>query len=164
VTLPGCELTAEERLRQVTERLRAQAAALPAGAAIETEATPVPAAPADRPPEAEPVRVEAPPPHWQEAAEDRSAEVRRPARTRLALEMGEVRARSTACERLRELLGDGDWHSALELADIGGLRFGGRLFELRRGQDGGPPLDVEAQPREHAGRLVWWYRVPRRDS
>lgn len=73
-------LTAEERLRRTTARLRAEAAALPTSEAIEAGSTSEPAEPNDRPAEPEHVREEVPPAHWQEAAEDRSAEVRRPPR------------------------------------------------------------------------------------
>jgi hypothetical protein len=84
----------------------------------------------------------------------------------LQLEMGDLAARGNACSRLRRLLADGKWHSALELVEVGGLRYGGRLHEIRRGLDGAPALDVEAEAREHRGRQVWWYRAapaPTRD-
>lgn len=51
------------------------------------------------------------------------------------------------------------WHSALELVEVGGLRYGGRLHEIRRGQDGAPALEVEAEARPQNGRTVWWYRA-----
>jgi hypothetical protein len=109
--------------------------------------------------------------HWSELAERESeaeeatAAAREPARSvgsgrsRLSLEMGEVSARETACARLRKLLADGAWHSALELQEVAGFRYGGRLFELRRGDDGGPALDVEAEARAGGARQLWWYRV-----
>lgn len=146
-------MTPEERLREVAARLRERARSLPAGAAIEPDPVSDPSGPADRAPAAKP-EPSAPPPHWQQEAEERSQE----ARARLSLEMGDVAARETACARLRALLADGAWHSALELVEAGGLRYGGRLHEIRRGQDGGPPLTVAAEPREHAGRQVWHYR------
>jgi len=74
---------------------------------------------------------------------------------------GEITARRTACTRLRKLLADGRWHSALELVEVGGLRYGGRLHEIRRGQDGAPALDVECEAREQGGRQVWFYRAAR---
>ncbi len=104
--------------------------------------------------------------HWQEEAEERSQVAREAALVepaplaRLQLEAGEIVARDTACARLRALLADGAWHSALELVEAGGLRFGGRLHEIRRGLDGAPALDVEAEPRELHRRSVWHYRAP----
>jgi hypothetical protein len=49
------------------------------------------------------------------------------------------------CERLRGLLADGKWHLAAELRDVAGWRYGARLYEVRRGEDGGPPLTVEVR-------------------
>jgi hypothetical protein len=147
-----------ERIRAITARAAQEAR----GAAIAAGPPPDPALLADRSGEAKPERG-APPLHWQEEAEERALEVRQVAApTRLQLEAGDVAARETACARLRTLLADGRWHSALELVEAGGLRYGGRLHEIRRGEDGGRPLDVEAEPREHAGRQVWHYRTPRR--
>jgi hypothetical protein len=100
-----------------------------------------------------------PPRHWQEEAEERREE-----RAGLELDMGDLAARGTACARLRALLADGAWHSALELVEVGGLRYGGRLHELRRGADGEPALDVDAEARPHRGRQVWWYRVAPREA
>jgi hypothetical protein len=80
-------------------------------------------------------------------------------RTPLQLEAGELAERENACARLRKLLADGRWHDAPELADVGGLRYGGRLYEIRHGQDGAPALDVEAEPHAHGGRQVWRYRI-----
>lgn len=102
------------------------------------------------PGEPEPLPTAEPLVHWQERVEDRAA---------LSLEAGDLAARETACARLRTLLGDRAWHSALELVDVAGLRYGGRLFELRRGLDGGPALDVEGEARAHGNRTVWWYRI-----
>lgn len=147
-------MTPEElRLRELTERIRERARSLPAREAIGADPTPDRSVPADRAPAAKPGRGE-PPAYWQEEAEERSQEARVP----LQLEAGDLAARETACARLRALLADGAWHSALELVEAGGLRYGGRLHEIRRGLDGGPPLDVAAEPREHAGRQVWHYR------
>jgi hypothetical protein len=98
--------------------------------------------------------------HWAEAADgDEGLDRNESGPSRLELEAGEVRARANACARLRALLADGRWHEAPELVEVGGLRFGGRLFEIRRGLDGAPSLDVEAEPRPRAGRVVWAYRV-----
>jgi hypothetical protein len=130
-----------ERIREIAERARKAAEA-----AAEREPAPAPAEP--------------PPRHWQEAAEDRGDDEP----SRLELEAGDVAARDTACARLRALLADGGWHSALELVDVGGLRYGGRLHEIRRGLDGAPALDVEGEAREHRGRSVWWYRAARARS
>jgi hypothetical protein len=77
----------------------------------------------------------------------------------LALTFGDLAAIGTACAKLRAFLADGAWHSALELVQVGGLRFGGRLHEIRRGLDGQPALDVETEARSHNGRRVWWYRL-----
>ncbi len=46
---------------------------------------------------------------------------------------------------LRLLLDDGRWHTAEELRRLVGWRYGARLHELRRGEDGGPPLTVEVR-------------------
>ncbi|MFY3742451.1 hypothetical protein ACOQFB_00965 [Anaeromyxobacter sp. Red801] len=156
--MAGGELTWEEKLALAISRCRAAAAALPAGEAIGPEAAPEHGGRADRPAAAVPVREEGPPQHWQELAEERSLEVRQPPRSRLQVELGDLVARDGACARLRALLADGAWHSALELVEAGGLRFGARLFELRRGQDGGPPLDVEGEARDAGGRSRWFYR------
>jgi hypothetical protein len=100
-----------------------------------------------------------PPRHWQEEAEDRREE-----RAAIELDMGNLAARGTACARLRALLADGAWHSALELVQVGGLRYGGRLYEIRRGDDGSPPLDVETAARCQGRRQLWFYRVARRSE
>ena len=94
------------------------------------------------------------PKHWQETAEERDevefGEELGPDKVSLpsfrstpavslspvSLEMGEVVARAAASFRLRKLLADGAWHSALELAEVGGLRFGGRLFDPARARRG----------------------------
>jgi hypothetical protein len=49
------------------------------------------------------------------------------------------------CDRLRQLLGDGRWHMAEELREVAGWRYGARLYEVRRGDDKGPPLTVEVR-------------------
>jgi hypothetical protein len=54
-------------------------------------------------------------------------------------------AAPTRCERLRALLASGQWRSHAEMTAAGGARFGARLLELRRGQDGGTPLEVESR-------------------
>ncbi len=101
-------------------------------------------------------RAPPPPPplaHWSEV--DRGEDEP----TRLELEAGDATSRENRCVKLRRLLADGEWHSALELHDTAGMRFGGRLHELRRGLDGLPALDVIGEARAHAGRTVWWYRL-----
>jgi hypothetical protein len=45
----------------------------------------------------------------------------------------------------RRLLGDGRWHSADELRQVAGWRYGARLYELRRGEDGRPPLVIDVR-------------------
>jgi hypothetical protein len=70
-----------------------------------------------------------------------------------------IAARRGACARLRRVLADGAWHSALELLEVGGLRYGGRLHEIRRGDDGGQPLAVEGEPRSGERGRLWFYRV-----
>lgn len=153
-------VTPEERLRGVTARLRAQAAALPSG---EENATPPaldPSAPADRLPAPASVREAAPCALAGGGGGACTGTAPAP-RTRLQLEAAEVTARATACSRLRELLADGAWHSALELVEAGGLRYGGRLHEIRRGLDGALPLDVEGEARELNRRALWFYRLAR---
>lgn len=147
-------LTAEERVREVAERLRERARQLPACEAIDPDPSPTPAPTRDRPTGTK-LEREAPAPHWQEVAEERSQE----ARARLSLEMGEVAARETACQRLRVLLATGRWYSALELVEAGGLRYGARLLEIRRGLDGGPLLDIEGERRPHGRRFLWCFRA-----
>lgn len=49
------------------------------------------------------------------------------------------------CARLRELLQDGAWKRHAQMRLAGGDRFGARLQSIRRGQDGGPPWDVEVR-------------------
>ncbi len=158
-----------ERIRRIAAEgmRRAQAAVAPAGTAHADEPAPTLTATGDRPAEAEPERSAAPPRHWSEV--DEGDDLRKPenagnlraapGRTTLSLEAGELAARENACVRLRKKLADGRWHSALELVEVAGLRFGGRLFEIRRGLDGGPALDVEAEARERGARQVWFYRL-----
>ncbi len=96
--------------------------------------------------------------HWSEPGEERDrGEDVEP--SSLQREAGDVTARENARARLRKLLADGRWHSALELVDVGGLRYGGRLHEIRRGLDGAPALDVESEARPLGGRNVWYYRA-----
>lgn len=68
------------------------------------------------------------------------------------LEYGEHNAKKgwkasapTRCQRLRALLASGEWRSHAEMTQAGGARFGARLLELRRGSDGGTPLEVESR-------------------
>jgi hypothetical protein len=111
------------------------------------------AAPADAEP---PAAGAHPAPHWSEADRDPEAPAAAGRAAGLSLR-GEITARRTACSALRKLLAGGGWHSALELVEVGGLRYGGRLYEIRRGLDGGPPLDVEGEAREQGRR--WFYRI-----
>lgn len=46
-------------------------------------------------------------------------------------------------KKLRALLADGAWHHMQELQDVAGWRYGARLWEIKRGEDGGPQLDIE---------------------
>lgn len=88
-----------------------------------------------------------PPKHWQEQAENHGEDEP----TRLELEAGDVAARSTACARLRALLADGRWHSALELVDHGGLRYGGRLYEIDTGSMASRPSTSRPRPASTGG-------------
>lgn len=55
-------------------------------------------------------------------------------------------SRPTKAARLRELLESSRcWHSNRELAEVGGIRFGARLEELRSGWDGYRPLAIEVR-------------------
>ena len=141
---------------EVLDRIRAiasRAAQRPRERRARPTRTRGPSPSSDRAEDAKPER-EAPPLHWQEEAEERALAARHVAvgRRRLEIEAGDVAARETACARLRAVLGDSAWHSALELVEAGGLRYGGRLHEIRRGLDGAPALEVEAEPRELPGR------------
>ncbi len=69
----------------------------------------------------------------------------------------EARHRNRQTEALRRVLDDGRWHSNVELAASVGQRFGARLMEIRRGEDGGPPLDV-VKERVNGEGSVWRYR------
>ncbi|MBK9497096.1 MAG: hypothetical protein IPO08_21795 [Xanthomonadales bacterium] len=55
------------------------------------------------------------------------------------------------CDRLRALLADRAWHTMDELREVAGWRYGARLHELRRGLDGGRPVEVDVR---HTGGLV----------
>jgi hypothetical protein len=55
------------------------------------------------------------------------------------------RRRPKVLAALRELLGDHEWHSMAELEAVAGRRYGARLFELRRGEDGRPPSVIEVR-------------------
>ena len=63
----------------------------------------------------------------------------------------------TKCAALRRLLSDMEWHSADELRRAAGWRFSARLMELRTGEDGDVPLEVEK--RCVGGDVVWEYRL-----
>jgi hypothetical protein len=138
------EITAAlERLRRLTVAAAAQAAA--AGASP----PPVPA----------PHQSDSDPAH-REGNEEPPPIATEPPRADLRSSLAcDIEARRGACARLRRVLADGAWHSALELLEVGGLRYGGRLHEIRHGDDGGPPLDVEGEPRSGERGRVWFYRV-----
>jgi hypothetical protein len=55
------------------------------------------------------------------------------------------RRRPKALAALRELFSDGEWHGGEELRQVDGWRYGARLFELRRGEDGRPPLTIDVR-------------------
>lgn len=150
------EAEALQRIREIAERAAREAASPRPDVGRETsDPAPTPSPAADRPAPPKPERL--PPRHWSDT--ERDQELAAGAPLRLQLEAGDLAARETACARLRKLLADGQWHSALELVDVAGLRYGGRLHELRRGLDGGPPLDVESQARQQGRRQVWAYRA-----
>lgn len=58
-------------------------------------------------------------------------------------------------QALRQLLADGRWHDMRAMQEAGGFRYGGRLLEIRRGEDGLPALEVEARGKANA----WEYRA-----
>ena len=62
----------------------------------------------------------------------------------------------TKCAALRRLLADGCWYAADELRRAAGWRFSARLMELRTGEDGDVPLEVEK--RCVGGDVAWEYR------
>lgn len=53
------------------------------------------------------------------------------------------------------ILSDGRWHSALELIEVGGIRAGARVHELRRGEDGGPCRRILCTVRDSVSRYRW---------
>lgn len=55
------------------------------------------------------------------------------------------RKKSAALAALRDLFADGEWHGGDELRQVAGWRYGARLFELRRGEDGRPPLVIDVR-------------------
>lgn len=58
---------------------------------------------------------------------------------------------------LRDLFSQDRWFTNVELARLVGQRFGARILELRRGEDGGEPLDIEKRRLNEAGSC-WAYR------
>ena len=56
-----------------------------------------------------------------------------------------MRSDHERCSALRELLKDGLWHLAPEMRAVGGDRYGARVHEIRRGEDGGPPIAVDCE-------------------
>lgn len=152
-------MTPEQRLRDAVERMRQRARQAAPGDAIGDHPPQDPSLTADLAPDTKPAREAPPPRHWQEAAEDHDDPEPALPRTSLSLEMGDLRARGTACARLRRLLSDAQWHEVAELVAAGGLRYGARLLELRRGLDGRPPVDVESEPYARGRRAAWRYRI-----
>lgn len=150
--------TTEARLRDAVERMRERARQAPTEDAIADDTPQASSPAADHAADTGPASAPTPAPrHWSEAGErDEDAS---PTRAALSLETGDLRARGTACARLRRLLSDARWHEVGELVAAGGLRFGARLLELRRGLDGAPPIDIDAERRPRAGRFVWFYRL-----
>jgi hypothetical protein len=67
------------------------------------------------------------------------------------------RYRVTRAAVLRQVLSDGEWHENTELAKAVGWRFGGALYLIRLGTDGGPAWTVEEERLTANGR-VWRYR------
>lgn len=55
------------------------------------------------------------------------------------------RRRPAVLKKLRDLFADSEWHSMAELEAVAGRRYGARLYELRRGEDGRPPAIVEVR-------------------
>lgn len=54
-------------------------------------------------------------------------------------------------KRLLAFLGDGQWHSQQELTEVAGMRYGGRIHELREAGH-----NVESQ---QLGPRRWFYRL-----
>lgn len=73
--------------------------------------------------------------------------------------VAESEHRQTQCQRLRGLFSDtARWYTNVELQRLmRGQRFGARLLELRRGDDGGPPLDIQ-RTRQNGKGSIWAYR------
>lgn len=68
---------------------------------------------------------------------------------------------ATRCAAIRSLLADGLEHSGAELERVGGRRYGARVAEIRRGEDGGPPIAVDCEVR---GSESYWRARPYRDD
>ncbi len=62
-------------------------------------------------------------------------------------------------EAVRAFLADGCWRPGREVEAVGGRRFGARVHEIRRGDDGGPPMAVECDMRNGES---WWRMRPYR--
>jgi hypothetical protein len=54
-----------------------------------------------------------------------------------------------------ELLADHQWHSGPELVEVGGMRAGARVHELRRGEDGGPKRRILCRVVDSESRYRW---------
>jgi hypothetical protein len=68
----------------------------------------------------------------------------------------EIDRRQAKLAPLRKLFADGQWHDMHQLAAVAGMRYGARIFELRRGDDGEPPLDIE---KRQVRPGFWEYRA-----
>ncbi len=55
------------------------------------------------------------------------------------------RSADSKAARLRAFMANGAWYAASALAEVGGTRFAARLFEIRRGADGGQPVEYECR-------------------
>jgi hypothetical protein len=59
----------------------------------------------------------------------------------------------TRTARLRKLLADGQWHNALAMMEAGGMRYGARVHEIRRGEDGRPAWRVDMEYDKDTGAV-----------
>lgn len=66
--------------------------------------------------------------------------------------------RLSRCARLRKLLSDGHWHRWDELFMAAGRRYGARLYDIRKGEDGGQRLKIQAKT---ADAVNWFWRLAR---
>ena len=75
-----------------------------------------------------------------------------PRAEQLDLPLPERRRRRSNRDRVRQALADGAWHTAAELVEIGGLRFGARVHELRHAE--GCNVEVRVEGGASAYRLA----------